>query len=341
MIVTKQDIVGWDSKYRLKFINSISGYKGVHLIGTKSKLGVSNVAIFNSVMHISSEPARIGFLMRPLTVPRDTYLNIKETQYYTINHVHQSFLENAHYTSAKFDTNEFDSCNLNQLMINGFHAPFVAESNIKLGVKLVEDVTLESSACRLIIGEVEFVEISEEYVEEDGQVDLEKADDVCVTGLNQYSSVSKLAHYPYARVAELPNFHTKERPDNVVYDDDIKTYNAHLLPYGTNVGAPSIDNTNLSRWKTQGVTSYNHLLKSKVDKIKSDYEELLEEYRINELIYGAKCDFEPIIGEVYHLYEKEQDGSSFLSMIPPNAWKMKFVGSFKYNFDKVWLRIDE
>ena len=96
MIYNNRDILTWDKKYRLKFINSISGYKGVHLIGTKSQEGDLNVAIFNSIVHISSEPARIGFIMRPLTVPRDTYNNIIATRQYTINHVHESFLEQAH-----------------------------------------------------------------------------------------------------------------------------------------------------------------------------------------------------------------------------------------------------
>ena len=43
MIVKKAQIYSWETKYRLKFINSLSGYKGVHLIGTKSKEGISNL----------------------------------------------------------------------------------------------------------------------------------------------------------------------------------------------------------------------------------------------------------------------------------------------------------
>ena len=30
------EIMEWDERYRLKLINSISGYKGAHLIGTKT-----------------------------------------------------------------------------------------------------------------------------------------------------------------------------------------------------------------------------------------------------------------------------------------------------------------
>ena len=341
MIINKEHIESWDTKYRLKFINSLSGYKGVHLIGTKSEDGISNVAIFNSIVHISSEPARIGFIMRPLTVPRDTYLNIVKTKHYTLNHVHESFLEKAHYTSikSKRDESEFDLCQLTEHQEQDFHPPFVAESKIKLGMKLVEDIPLETSGCRLVIGEVVFVDIEENFIEKDGQIDLEKANNICVTGLNQYSAVKKTKKIPYARVNEVPTFQVEKRPDNIVYDEESQTYNAHLLPYGTTIGSPKIVNSNLSTWKKRGVTAYNHILKSKIDKLRNDYDLLIEDYDTNNLLYSAKYNFEPIIGTVYHLYKKNNDNSSFLSMIPPGAWKKIHLGSYKLSIDKVWIKI--
>ena len=341
MIFKKEQSHSWESAYRLKFVNSLSGYKSVHLIGTKNDNGNPNLAVFNSIIHISSNPARIAFVMRSLSVPRHTYNNIIETGFYTINHVHKSFFKQAHYTSAKFesDQSEFDVCNLTEEYVDQFSAPFVAESTMKIGMKLVEDIEIKEGQCRLIVGEVQFVESKEEYLEEDGQLDLEKANDVCITGLNQYSSVKKLENIPYARVGKLPNFYQKERPDNIVFDKETQSYNANLLPYGTNIGAPSIGTSNLSRWKTQGVTSFNHVLKSKVEGIKDAYEILVEAYKINELLYNAKYEFEPIIGEVYHLYEKDNRDENFLSLVPPSTWKRKHIGSFKLNSEKVWSEL--
>ena len=341
MIVQKEEINNWNTEYRLKFINSLSGYKGVHLVGTKSKDGLSNLAIFNSIVHISSNPARIGFIMRPLTLPRHTYKNIIDTAFYTINHVHKSFLDQAHYTSVKFESNqsEFEECNLGESYFDKFHAPFVAESKIKIGLKLIEDIELQESNCRLLVGEVQCVITENDYVEEDGALDLEKANDICVTGLNQYSSVQKFANIPYARKENPPNFKRQKRPDSAVFDENSQTYNARLLPYGTNVGAPSITANNLSIWKNRGITGFNHVLKSKIELIKSEYELLLEEYAVNELLYNTHCDFEPIIGEVYHLYEKENRDEHFLSLIPPHTWKRKHLGSFKLNSDKVWSKV--
>lgn len=343
MIIKPQEIDSWSHKYRLKFINSLSGYKGVHLIGSQGKNGITNLAIFNSIVHISSEPARIGFIMRPLSVPRDTYDNIVETDYFTINHVHKSFVEQAHFTSSKFENteSEFDLCNFKEQYISNFHAPFVDESNIKIGLKLVEDIEIKESGCRLIIGEVLLVETKEEFLDQDGQLDLEKSHDVCVTGLNQYSSVKKMINIPYARRADLPNFGLKKRPDNVVFDEESQTYNAHLLPYGSNIGSPSIKVNNLSAWKTMGINSFNHILKSKIEGIKEEYDKLVQSHKINESLYTSKYEFEPIIGETYHLYARDNSDENFLSMIPPNTWGRKHLGSFKLDSNKVWEEIKD
>ncbi len=79
--------------------------------------------------------------MRPIAVDRHTYANILETRCYTINHVHKSFIRNAHFTSAPFppDQSEFSGCNLTEEYLDGFAAPFVQESNIKFGLTLKED----------------------------------------------------------------------------------------------------------------------------------------------------------------------------------------------------------
>jgi flavin reductase (DIM6/NTAB) family NADH-FMN oxidoreductase RutF len=93
--------------YKINLINSCSGYKSANLIGTKSEASIENVAIFSSVTHMGSDPALLGFFLRPNTVPRNTYENIINTGLYTINHIHESIIQDAHHTSAKYDTNIF------------------------------------------------------------------------------------------------------------------------------------------------------------------------------------------------------------------------------------------
>ena len=97
-----KDINEMHHLYRINLINSCSGYKSANLIGTKSKSGISNVAVFSSITHIGSDPSMLGFFLRPTTQIRNTYTNIKETRKFTINHIHEDILHDAHHTSAKY-----------------------------------------------------------------------------------------------------------------------------------------------------------------------------------------------------------------------------------------------
>jgi len=342
LYLSTSDIVNWEQKYRIRFINSISGYKGVHLIATQNSTGQTNVAIFSSIVHIGASPALIGFIMRPVTVDRHTYSNIVATGSYTINHVHKSFLKNAHFTSASFPQNEseFDTCALDEQYLEGFSAPFVAQSKLKFGLTLKEDILIQSNGTRLIIGEIQHILIDEGMIEPDGQLDLEKANDVCVTGLNQYSSVAKFRKFDAAYVDNLPNFQKKERPDNVVFDQETQSYHSHLLPYGTNIGAPKITPTGVTAWKNSATSTFNHAFANKIELLKKNYEQLIDEYKLNEMLYQAQISFEPIIGQVYHLYQDDGHDEQFLSLIPPDSWNMKYIGSFSLNHEKVWQRVN-
>ncbi|MFT7034514.1 MAG: flavin reductase (DIM6/NTAB) family NADH-FMN oxidoreductase RutF [Cyclobacteriaceae bacterium] len=340
---SKKDIQNADFIFRLNLVNSITGIKPANLIGSVSKNGQTNLAIFSSVIHLGSDPALIGFIMRPnADVPRHTYDNIISTKKYTINHIHGSFVEKAHYTSVKFseDQSEFDECALTHEYLNDFEAPFVKESNLKFGLKLVDDILIKKNGTHLIIGEIQHLNIDEDCVGLDGLVDLEAAKDVGISGLNQYYSLTKLKKIPYARLSELPDFKSKKRPDNVVFNDDTQSYHSSILPYGTNIGAPSISPSGVSSWKASSITGFNHTFNNKIESLKDEYEKLIEQYNTNDMLYSAKMNFEPIIGQTYHLYLDEKKDEQFLSLIPPKSWKQNHKGDFKLNHDKVWVKMD-
>jgi flavin reductase (DIM6/NTAB) family NADH-FMN oxidoreductase RutF len=342
MEINGSDIRIWEEKYRTRFINSLSGYKGLCLIGTQSKDGLTNLAPFNSVVHVGASPPLIGFVMRPLTVERHTYRNLVESGCYTINHVHKSFLKQAHYTSAKFDerVSEFKSCHLAEQWIDGFAAPFVRESKIKLGLILKEDIFIKENGTRFIVGEIHHILIDDDVVASDGQLDLEVANDVCVTGLNQYSSVSKFMKLPAAKVEQVPAFQAKDRADNVVFDNEKQTYHANILPYGTNIGAPRIEATGVSTWKNTSISSFNHTFENKIQSLKDTYQKLIDEYHVNEMLYAAHMNFEPIVGQTYYLYFDDNKDEKFLSLIPPASWRMECAGAFRLNHNKLWEKVD-
>ncbi len=204
---TKEDFSKFDKIKRANLINSVSGYKPANLIGTISAAKQTNLAIFSSVVHLGANPPLLGFIMRPVgEVPRHTYQNIRETGVYSVNHVHRSFIENAHYTSAKFDReiSEFAACRLTEEYIESFAAPFVKESAIKIGMKFVEEIPININGTILIIGEIEHLLIAADALLDDGSVDLNAVGDVCISGLDGYHEVEKAVRFPFARPNNLP-----------------------------------------------------------------------------------------------------------------------------------------
>lgn len=130
-----------------------------------------------------------------------------------------------------------------------------------------------------------------------------------------------------------------KKPDNVVYSEE-NGYNASLLPYSTNIGAPVIKIDDVVSWKSRGISNVNKEFESKFNELKSQYENLMIEYEWNELVYNAKFSFEPVIGEIYHLYSTS-DGINFLSLIAPHEWNKEHIGTFKLNSDKKWIVINQ
>ncbi len=208
MLIRDRDIKEMHRFYRANLINSITGVKPANLIGTRSKKGEDNLAISSSVVHLGSDPALIGMVTRPQQPTiKHTYSNILETGYYTINHISESFIKQAHYTSAKLEReeSEFDRMNLTREFIEDFFAPFVLDSHVKVGMKFLKKIELPN-ACDLIIGEVCMIQLSDGLVNDEGQLDLGAFDAVGISGLDSYYSLDKIETFPYAKLDEIPDF---------------------------------------------------------------------------------------------------------------------------------------
>jgi flavin reductase (DIM6/NTAB) family NADH-FMN oxidoreductase RutF len=191
--------------YRINLINSCSGYKSANLIGTKSSKGVSNVAIFSSVTHIGSEPALLGFFLRPNTVIRNTYDNIKETATFTINHIHESILQDAHHTSAKYDAtvSEFDFTQLEEDYKNNFFAPFVKNSPVQMAMTYVEEYPIKANGTILLIGAIQDLYIEDNLLKKDGFVNLSEANVVAINGLDGYTLPKLKTRMEYQRPKDI------------------------------------------------------------------------------------------------------------------------------------------
>lgn len=203
------DIMNMERRKRATMMNYLSGFKSANLIATKSAAGQLNVAVFNSVMHIGANPPYIGFILRPVDIPsrthpypRHTYEYINETGYYTINHIHSSFYKSAHQTSAKYDSSisEFDAVGITPIYRSNFYAPFVAESQIQIGLELKEIHKIECNNTLLVIGKVLELYLPENSVDEQGHIDIGAHGSVAIGGLNTYYEAKKLDKLEYARL---------------------------------------------------------------------------------------------------------------------------------------------
>lgn len=196
------DILAQESMYRRHFMNTLPGPRGVHMVGTKGYRGAENIGVFSSFVHISaSSPPLLGFIMRPLTVPRDTYHNIKANKWFTINTLHPDFLEKAHQTSANYPTgtSEFAATGLTPEYSDNCLAPYVAESQVKIGLTFEEEHKISGIETFFIVGRVQEIFLPDEAVATTGHVDHELLQTMSVAGLDHYHEVGKGKRMPYAR----------------------------------------------------------------------------------------------------------------------------------------------
>lgn len=201
---SKADIAELNNRYRNNLINSISGYKSANLIGTISKTGTTNLAVFNSIVHLGSNPALLGFILRPTTVPRHSFSNMKENGVFTVNHITKNQIEAAHHSSAKYpeEISEFDQTELNPVYKNDFAAPFVEGAPVQIACRYVNDYLIEENDTRLVVGAIEGVYIDDKMILNDGWVQLDLGEVVTINGLDGYALPQLIERFPYARPKE-------------------------------------------------------------------------------------------------------------------------------------------
>ena len=184
-----KDIFNLDKIYRINLINSCSGFKSANLLGSISAKGIPNVAIFSSVTHLGSSPPTLGFILRPTTVPRDTYKNIKEFGVFTINHIWEDVIEDAHHTSAKYPEkiSEFDMTDLESEFKGKFKAPFVKNAPVQMSMKFIEEIYVSSNDVMLVVAQIQELYVKDELLQEDGLINLSKGNIATINGLDTYA----------------------------------------------------------------------------------------------------------------------------------------------------------
>ena len=133
---------------------------------------------------------------------------------------------------------------------------------------------------------------------------------------------------------------SNKKPDQVVFNTETQRYDASLKPYATNVGAPAIQVTDNSTWKNRNILKANKQIQAKYLELKAEYEKMMTELEYNTLVYNSRYNFEPIVGETYHLY-RDKNEQPFLSIIAPSDCAFDFIGSFELNSAFVWKKVSD
>ncbi len=202
--LTHQQIADMPLRFRAHLINSLSGFKSANLIGSIDNSGLTNLAVFSSVIHLGSDPALMGFITRPNTVARHTLENITQTKQYSINHINQDIWQQAHQTSARYDKqlSEFEAVGLTPEFIDGLKIPFVKQSKVKYALTLEDIIPIPANGTELVIGRITDIFVDANAIQDDGYLDLEQLESVTITGLDSYHTTQRLSRLSYAKPDE-------------------------------------------------------------------------------------------------------------------------------------------
>jgi flavin reductase (DIM6/NTAB) family NADH-FMN oxidoreductase RutF len=201
MLLNKNEIEQLEQRYRTAFINSLAGFRQAVLVGTKSADGKTNLAIFNSLIHLGASPALLGLISRPDNVQRDTLQNILDTKEYTLNFIQAAHYKKAHQTSARYEKgiSEFEKVGFTPVYHSNCHAPFVKEAVVKIEMKFEESIPITINGTILIVGSIMQVDIDDSMVGSDGFINLSASEVLISQGLDAYFVSTEIGRLPYAK----------------------------------------------------------------------------------------------------------------------------------------------
>jgi hypothetical protein len=130
-------------------------------------------------------------------------------------------------------------------------------------------------------------------------------------------------------------------------DKEFESYTgeASLSPIPLSISSPVIKPEDRNKIKANAVEAMHYyaeqeiaMLKKQADVIMQQVREIESRMKISEQIYASDIRYQPVVNQVYHLYEKEDYYT--LSLIAPNEWgrktPYKYIASVKLLGDHSW-----
>lgn len=117
-------------------------------------------------------------------------------------------------------------------------------------------------------------------------------------------------------------------------------------PYAITVSSPKIELVDKRMLKANAHEAMQHQAEQQITMLRKQAalliqqaKEIEERLAVSHSIYKADINFEPVIGGMYHLYQKD-DGGQLLSMIAPYEWgkqmPFQFINTVRLLADKTW-----
>lgn len=128
---------------------------------------------------------------------------------------------------------------------------------------------------------------------------------------------------------------------------DIYHKQLSVLPYASSVGGVVVKPTEEGVIKHKALQAMEEQTNMHLDQIRQQIEllarqaqEIRKRKELSMIIYQAKLNFQPVIGQVYYLYQKKDD-SHILSLISPKEWGgngpfREFIAAVKLLADHTW-----
>ncbi len=113
-----------------------------------------------------------------------------------------------------------------------------------------------------------------------------------------------------------------------------KPKSAAFLPYPVSSLSPPIVPQDLSSFKSRGISEVERDLQEKLREIREQYIATIDHYNWNKLVYESAIQFEPVVGQCYHLYRTRRGNQ--LSMISPDQWPQRHLATLRLQVDRQW-----
>jgi hypothetical protein len=142
---------------------------------------------------------------------------------------------------------------------------------------------------------------------------------------------------------------TKENKEKAMY----YTGEAKFSPVPMSVSSPVIKLIDKNKVRANAVEAMHMqahqqigMLRKQAELIMQQVKEIEDRLKISGLIYKAEMRFKPVMGQTYHLYEKEEKGTFLVSMIAPQEWGRsktfsRYLSTIRLLSDSTWDILDK